>query len=165
MSRHLRPVALPRLVPTPRADPPYDDEAADDPSGAVPVSPPVTDGALALAPEPRASPLVLGPPDAPPDARRLRALGQAVAEVLAGVRPAATLAGRFTDRAHAELLRAGRMLRTRRPPRAGLPHVNRPHDGVIEMCVLVNCGDRNHVLALRLERRGVQWLCAEFETA
>ncbi|MEV5408018.1 Rv3235 family protein [Thermopolyspora sp. NPDC052614] len=162
MSRYLRPVALPRLVPTPRADPPYDDErtdaTADDPAG-----PPATFGALALAPEP--DPLVLDPPAPLPEPRRLRALGQAVAEVLAGIRPAASVADRFTDRAHAELVRAGTMLRTRLPPKAGLPHVHRPHDGAVEMCVLVNCGDRNHVLALRLERRGVQWLCTEFETA
>ncbi len=162
MSRHLRPVALPRLVPTPRADPPYDDERADA-AGGGPMGPPATYGALALAPEP--GPLVLDSPAPPPESRRLRALGQAVAEVLAGVRPAASVADRFTDRAHAELVRAGTMLRTRRPPRAGLPHVHRPHDGAVEMCVLVNCGDRNHVLALRLERRGVQWLCTEFETA
>lgn len=163
-SRRPRPVALPRLVPTPRADPPYDDEPGDV-SGEVPPGPATPRGAAVRPPEPMLGPLVLGPPGSRPDARRLRALGQAVAEVLAGVRPAAAVTDRFTGRAYAELVRAGTMLRTRRPPRTGLPHVHQPHDGAIEMCVLVNCGDRNHVLALRLERRGVQWLCTEFETA
>ena len=162
MSRHLRPVALPRLVPTPQVDPPYDDETPGLPL--APPAPPATWGALALAPEPRPVPV----PDeagSPPGGRRLRALAQAVAEVLAGRRPAATVADRFTDRAYAELVRAGTMIRTSRPPRVGLPHPCRPRDGVIEMCVLVHCAPRDHVLALRLERRGVQWLCTEFETA
>ncbi len=160
MTRPPRPVALPRLVRTPRIDPPYDDEVAA----------PVVDGALALAPRPRPAaprpaPAAERPAGPYPGPRRLRALGQAVAEVLAGMRPAATVADRFTERAYAELVRAGRMLRARRPPRAGRPHVSTPREGVIEMCLLVHCGERTHGLALRLERRGVQWLCTEWETA
>ncbi len=100
-----------------------------------------------------------------PDGRWLRGLGQAVAEVLAGRRPPATLADRFTERAHGELVRAGRMLDASRPPFAGRPRVQRPRDDVAEICLLVRCGARRHALALRLERQGVQWLCTDFETA
>ncbi|GII82770.1 hypothetical protein Ssi03_07600 [Sphaerisporangium siamense] len=102
---------------------------------------------------------------APPGARGLRALGQALAEVLAGRRPPAGVADHLTERAYAELVRAGRMIETRRPPLAGAPHVHRPRDGVVEACLLLHCGERSRVLALRVERRGTQWLCTEFETA
>jgi hypothetical protein len=101
----------------------------------------------------------------PPDERRLRSLGQAMAEILAGRRPASSVADRLTERAYAELVRAGKMIHTRRPPMVGLPHVNPPRDGVVEACLLVHCGERSHVLAIRLERHGVQWLCTDFETA
>ncbi len=117
----------------------------------------------ALAPEP--DPLVWGPPGAIPDERGLRLLGQALAEVLTGRRPAETVAGRLTDLAYRELVRAGQMIRATRPPLAGVPHVTEPREGVVEMCLLIRCGERSHVLALRLERRGVQWLVTDFETA
>ncbi|MEU6997108.1 Rv3235 family protein [Nonomuraea sp. NPDC046570] len=109
--------------------------------------------------------LVWGPPGAIPDERRLRHLGQAMAEVLAGRRPPKSVSDRLTERAYQELVRAGRMIDTRRPPFVGVPHVTQPNDAVVEMCLLVHCGERSHVLALRLERRGVQWLCTDFETA
>ncbi|GAA3525913.1 hypothetical protein GCM10022419_000810 [Nonomuraea rosea] len=114
---------------------------------------------------PATHPLVWGPPGSMPDERRLRHLGQALAEVLAGRRPPETLVDRLTDQAYRDLVRAGRMLHASQPPLAKSLHVNEPRDGAIEMCVLVQCGERNHVLAIRLERHGVQWLCTDFETA
>jgi hypothetical protein len=160
MPRPARPVSLPRLVSVPCADPPYDDERplSEEPATA-------TQGALALAYTPQVDPRVWGAPGSLPDERRLRSLGQAVAEILAGRRPPATVADRFTVRAHAELVRAGKMIDTRRPPLVGVPHVKQPREGAVEMCLLVHCGERSHVLAMRLERRGVQWLCTDFETA
>jgi hypothetical protein len=121
---------------------------------------PETHGSLALD-----TPLLWGPPGALPDERRLRHLGQALAEVLCGRRPPETVADRLTDQAYRELVRAGRMLDTTRPPFAGRPRITEPRDGAVEMCLLLHCGTRDHVLALRLERRGVQWLCTDFETA
>jgi hypothetical protein len=100
-----------------------------------------------------------------PDERKLRHLGQALAEVLTGRRAPETVADRLTERAYRELVQAGRMIRTSRTPFAGSMHVKEPRDGAVEMCVLVHCGERNHVLAVRLERRGVHWLCTDFETA
>ncbi|MFI6596176.1 Rv3235 family protein [Nonomuraea sp. NPDC050536] len=144
----------PRLSVSPTSEPPYDDEHRDEPG-------PQTQGSLALDPRP----LVWGPRGALPDERKLRHLAQALAEVLSGRRPPETVADRLTERAYRELVRAGRMINTRRPPWVGVPHVKQPRDGAIEMCALVNCGERHHVLALRLERRGVQWLCTDFETA
>ncbi|MET8156009.1 Rv3235 family protein [Sphaerisporangium sp. NPDC005289] len=101
----------------------------------------------------------------PPDLRELRGIGQAMAEILAGRRPPATVADRLTGRAYADLVRAGTMIRTRRPPLVALPHVKRPQDGAVEACLLVHCGERSHVLALRLERCGGKWLVTDFETA
>ncbi|WP_424529315.1 Rv3235 family protein [Sphaerisporangium viridialbum] len=170
--RSPRPVTLPRLRAVPPADPPYDDERGP---GSPPVAPPPTQGALALAydpprepREPRRGPYAIragGAAGSTPDERGLRSLGQAMAEILAGRRPPSTVADRLTGRAYAELVRAGRMIHTRRPPMVGLPHVNQPRDGAVEACVLVRCGERSHVLAIRLERHGTQWLCTDFETA
>jgi hypothetical protein len=167
MSRPPRPVPLPRIAPFPAAEPPYDD---DRPARDIPTASPYIQGTLALAFEPEPSelpvqrPLIWGPPGAIPDERRLRALAQAVAEILAGRRPPSSVSCHLTDRAHAELIRSGRIINSVRPPRTGRLHVSQPEDGVVEMCVLVHCGDRLRVLALRLERRGVQWLCTDFET-
>ncbi|MFG1703573.1 Rv3235 family protein [Nonomuraea sp. M3C6] len=146
--------AIPHIGVTPAPEPPYDDEKspAERPT-------PQVDGALAL------DALVWGPPGAIPDERKLRHLGQALAEVLSGRRPPETIADKLTGRAYRELVRAGRMIHANRPPFAKSLHVKEPRDGAVEMCVLVYCGDRNHVLAARLERRGVQWLCTDFETA
>lgn len=151
---------LPRISVVPTPDPPYDDDHTQPPAQ------PYVQGTLALAIDVHeARPLVWGPRGAIPDERRLRQLGQALAEVLTGRRAPETVADRLTDQAYRELVRAGRMIEAKRGPFAGLPHVKEPKDGAIEMCLLVHCGERSHVLALRLERRGVQWLCTDFETA
>ncbi|GGO75699.1 Rv3235 family protein [Nonomuraea cavernae] len=141
--------ALSRVTPVPESSDPRPEQV------------PQVRGALALEPRP----LVWGPPGSIPDERRLRLLGQALAEVLTGRRPPETVAERLTDQAYRELVRAGRMIESRRPPFAGVPHVKEPRDGAVEMCLLVHCGDRSHVLAVRLERRGVQWLVTDVETA
>ncbi|WP_220448058.1 Rv3235 family protein [Nonomuraea diastatica] len=148
--------AAPHVGITPAPEPSYDDVRHRAGSAAS-----QTHGALALD----ARPLVWGAPGSPPDERKLRHLGQALAEVLTGRRPPETLAGRLTDRAYRDLVRAGRMIAASRPPFAGRPHVTEPREGALEMCVVVHCGERDHVLAARLERRGHQWLCTDFETA
>src|SRR5262245_26833822 len=83
-----KPTPLPRLLPVP-ADPPYDDLR-------VPADPPPTHGALALACAPVTyEPMPRGSLE--PDERRLRGLGQAVAEILAGRRPPDTVQDRLTE--------------------------------------------------------------------
>ncbi|MFC6086986.1 Rv3235 family protein [Sphaerisporangium aureirubrum] len=159
MSRPPCRACVPGLRPPPSADPPYDDDRR-----AGRVAPPAGQGALALAHLPaRTGPYARG--DATPGERVLRGLAQAMAEVLAGRRPAGVVAGRLTEQAYGELLRAGRMISSPRQPLVGRPHVARPRDGVIEFCVLVHCGERSRVLALRLERGRRHWLCTDFETA
>ncbi|WP_433353425.1 Rv3235 family protein [Microtetraspora malaysiensis] len=160
-----RPIRLPRLLPVPAADPAYDEAPTGRLSAdaAVLDAPPRTYGALALASG--GGPLLHGPSGALPDERRLRGLGRAMAEILCGRRPPATVQGRLSERAYGELIRAGKMIDAPRPPMVGAPHIQRPDDGVVEMCLLIHCGPRSHALALRLERRGVQWLVTDFETA
>ncbi|GLW05321.1 hypothetical protein Misp01_04510 [Microtetraspora sp. NBRC 13810] len=162
MPRHLRSVPLPRFGAALTADPPYDDER---PAAGPASAPPYVQGTLALACEeadlPRPGRVR---PVRTPGERRLRALGQAFAEVLAGRRPAATVAAHATARAYAELRRAGRIIDADGPPFASRPHISMPTPDAIEMCLLVHCARRRRVLALRLERRGVQWLCTDFET-
>jgi hypothetical protein len=127
-------------------------------------APPGARGPLPLT-EPYGAAIVIGPVGSAPDERRLRGLGQAVAETLAGRRPPESIQDKMSERAYAGLLRAGTMLPAQRPV-VGLPHVQQPRDDVVEMCLLVRCDDdRSRVLALRLERRGVQWVITEFETA
>ncbi|WP_061299387.1 Rv3235 family protein [Herbidospora cretacea] len=169
---------LPRLAPIPALDPVYTHERhpADTPHHgtlALPTHPesqpaevrqfprqvPGTHGALALAHAPEPSP---GPV---PDERRLRGLAQALAEILAGRRPPQTVQQHLSGRAYANLLRAGKMIDSTRPPWVGVPRVQHPKDDVVEMCALVRCTPRSRVLAARLERYGVQWVLTEFETA
>lgn len=172
-----KPIPLPRLLSVPQADPPYDDERGTEGGrpatygslalafAPVETGPPDSDGRGVLLAEPSES-----PPGSPPRAgsvpgeRRLRGLGQAMAEILSGRRPPETVQDRLTERAYAGLCRAGKMIDARRPPLVGAPHIQQPRDGVIEMCLLVHCGVRSRALALRLERYGVQWLVTDFET-
>ncbi|MEU4835300.1 Rv3235 family protein [Streptosporangium sp. NPDC023615] len=145
-----RPSGAPGARPSgfPATRPP--EPAATRPPGPADAGPPGSSGAR--------------PPDGTPDGRWLRALVQAVAEILAGRRPPATVSAHLTTRAQAQLAGSGRAMRCTRPPRAGRVHVSRPEDGVVEMCAVVDCGERSRVLALRLERRGVRWLCVAVET-
>ncbi|GAA0982187.1 hypothetical protein GCM10009555_051670 [Acrocarpospora macrocephala] len=149
-----QPIPLPRLVPVPPADPPYDEQ-------------PRTTGSLALAPQPVRDrrPLAIGTSGSIPDERRLRGLGQALAEILAGRRPPETIQDRMSERAYTELIRAGKMIETPRAPMVGVPHVQSPRPGAVEMCLLVHCGPRSRALAIRLEKFGAQWLITDFETA
>ncbi|WP_245657815.1 Rv3235 family protein [Herbidospora mongoliensis] len=175
-------MSLPRLAPIPAPDPVYAHDRAlaeahhlsripgslSSDQGGLPAEVhrlhrpiPRTQGSLALAHEPETAPV----PGPVLDERRLRGLVQALAEILAGRRPPQTIQDRLSSRAYADLLRAGKMIDSTRPPWVGVPRVQHPKDDVAEMCALVRCTPRSRVLAARLERRGVQWVLTEFETA
>lgn len=177
-----RPTPLPRrpaaggwqVRPAPRIDGPYDDESGDP-------APPMVQGSLALAfpPPTRVSmPLRLVPPaggvpvtteptrrDLLPDPRPWTArLAQAIAEVLAGARPAAQLS-RVATLDVLQLLERGSGRLGARPgvppqrPIVGSVHVSEPRDGVAEACAVVDTGPRRRALALRLEGINGQWRC------
>ena len=168
--------ALPRRIPTPQAEPPYDDEVvAEAAAGLARV-----DGALALADPPRlpASPvrpelrLVRTPAERSttgrPDARAWALkLAQAVTEVLAGDRPATQLLRWTTARIYADLSRrAATTARELTVVRSGRtrPKVTRVvvcdvREGVVEASAIVDLGARTRAMAMRLEASGEHWVC------
>lgn len=99
--------------------------------------------------------------DPGPVARRL---SQAVAEVLAGIRPARQL----DDFAAPEVIRllcrnAGRLGGPARPPRqrpvVSSVHVREPCPGAAEACAVIDTGPRRRAIALRLDADGARWRC------
>jgi len=162
------------LRPVPRLDGPFDDERPDP-------MPAMVDGSLALAfpPPTRVSvPLRLVPPaggdfpagaptsrDLLPDPRPWTArLAQAIAEVLAGARPASQLSRVATLEVLQLLERgAGRLgVRPGAPPQRPIVasvHISEPRDGVAEACAVIDTGARKRALALRLEGVNGQWRC------
>jgi Family of unknown function (DUF6459) len=100
-----------------------------------------------------------------PDPRPLtRRLAQAIAEVLAGARPASQLSSHATHHVIRQLERNA----AQRTPRVGAPqrrplidslHLGEPCEGVIEACAVIDTGSRKRALALRLEGAGSQWRC------
>jgi hypothetical protein len=163
-----------QVRPVPRIDGPYDDERPE------PVIPMVA-GTLALSfpPPTRVSvPLRLVPPaggvsvasqptrrDLLPDPRPWTArLAQAIAEVLAGARPAGQLSRVATLEVLQLLERGSGRLGTRpgHPPQrpvVGSVHVSEPRDGIAEACAVVDTGPRRRALALRLEGIDGHWRC------
>jgi hypothetical protein len=95
-------------------------------------------------------------------------LAQAIAEVLAGARPASQLSSHTTLQVIRQLERwAGRhgaRAGTPQPgpiirPMIGSVHLNEPCEGVIEACAVIIAGSRARALALRLEAVRGQWCC------
>jgi hypothetical protein len=175
--------ALPRRLPTPQSEPPYDDDAGgSSPATAARPAPPSVEGTLALAdpapagtpalaPEPRLrlvpAPAVgshHGRPDPKAWAGRL---AQAVTEVLAGDRPPAQLLRWTTERIYDDLAcRAASTARELTVVRTGRtrPKVTRVmacevREGVVEASAVINVGARSKGMALRLEACGEHWLC------
>ena len=167
-----------RLLRAPVADPPYDDE--------LPAAVPLVEGSLALAfpPSGEPVPLRLVPPASLDDELAARPtpraelpdprgwcvrLAQAMAEILAGARPAGQLA-QFTTLDVLEHLErsTGRLgarnggTATLRPIVASV-HVSEPADGVAEACAVVDTGPRRRALALRLEGLDGRWRCTEVQ--
>lgn len=166
-----------QLRPVPPIDGPYDDERE-------PLAPPVS-GSLALSfpPPTRVSvPLRLVPPaggvtvtgeptrrDLLPDPRPWTSrLAQAVAEVLAGARPAAQLSRVATlEVLHLLERNAGRLGAgpglPRQRPVVGSVRVCEPRDGVAEACAVVDTGPRRRAIALRLEGQAGEWRCTAIQ--
>jgi hypothetical protein len=161
-----------RLVPSPSIDGPYDDEPGEP-------ALPMVDGSLALAfppPQRPSVPLRLVPPaqrdlsvqrgEALPDPRRWTVrLTQAMAEVLAGARPAQQLADvtslevlhlleRWAGRLH-----GGNRFGPATRPRVASVHFSQPVEGVGEACAVVDTGRRRRALAIRIEADRGRWKC------
>lgn len=91
-------------------------------------------------------------------------MAQAIAEILAGARPAAQLADVATPDVIRLLSRnSGRLrampgLRPQRPVIDAV-HVRAPCAGVAEACAVVNLGARCRAIAFRLELVDYRWRC------
>lgn len=93
-----------------------------------------------------------------------RRLAQAIAEVLAGARPAAQLSGHATPHVVRLLERNAGRLGSRdgapgRRPIVESVRLGEPRDGVVEACAVIDTGGRKRALALRLEANDGKWLC------
>lgn len=180
----------PRLIPTPRCEPPFD--ARD--TGRTHPQPAAAQAVLplhfALRHGPTVIPAVPGHPAQPagptdaflsdPDTRRWCAtFAQAVVEVLAGERPVAQLQARATRPVHALLERRAALalaqaakVRPRQVPpqrrrvparRLGIVHLHRPVPTAVEANVVVHEGGRARALAFRLEAVGGRWVAVALE--
>lgn len=91
-------------------------------------------------------------------------LAQAIAEILAGARPANQLAETATPEVISLLARNAGRLRARHDaapqrPLVDAVHLGEPLPGVAEACAVVDLGVRCRALAFRLEQTGYRWRC------
>jgi uncharacterized protein DUF6459 len=148
--------------------PPYDDEAGD-------TAPDSRDLEVAAddAARPSHGP---GPGDAPrsdpPKPRRSGGwpsqFAQALAEALAGTRPARQLTPWTTEQTRRRIAELGPLLTTGLQPKVRRIMTSVPRSGVIELTAVVGFGPRVRVLALRLERvdrARDRWRCTAIESA
>ncbi len=161
-----------RRVPVPDAAPPFDDElagGADQQRGPAPPS--AGRGHEQPAPRQDPGPAQTGPAQTEPWPGRF---AQALAEALAGARPAQQLTPWTTEQARKRIRQLGPLLSTQQRPRVRRLVASAPVPGVVEMTVIVSAGPRLRAIAVRLERSagagphpatGQQWICTAVEAA
>ncbi|MHB1595698.1 MAG: Rv3235 family protein [Streptosporangiaceae bacterium] len=139
-----------RSIPVPDVAPPYDD-ARQPRRGRAP-----RHGAETPIQSQRLAPAVPGGQVADPWPGRF---AQALAETLAGTRPARQIEPWTSQRARERISRLGPMLATGDRPRIRRLIASSPAGGVLEMTVVIGLGGRVLALAVRLERTDVQPRC------
>ncbi len=177
----------PRLEPAPNSEPPFDVPGAGVRSSAsssiqgtlaltftLPSGVPATPAAwLRLVPPPAPDPQPTspaGPPLADPQVWAAR-LAQAVAEVLAGERPARQLLHWTTPEIYSKLARravlAAGSSAAQRSATSHIVlrriHVQTPADGIVEATTVIHGARRSRALTFRLEARDGRWLCTVLE--
>jgi Family of unknown function (DUF6459) len=94
---------------------------------------------------------------------------QALAEALAGSRPAGQVRPWTTEQARRRIRQLGPTLRADQRPRVRRVLTSVPRSDVVEMTVIIGIGARVHAMAVRLERAdadaGQPWLCTAIEAA
>lgn len=97
---------------------------------------------------------------------------QALAEALAGARPAQQLTPWTTEQARRRIRQLGPLLASGQRPKVRRIMTSAPAANVLEMTAVVGFGPRVRVLALRLERAptadrqgGTRWCCTAIESA
>jgi hypothetical protein len=172
-----------RMFHIPDSAPPFDEAlpagATDriaEPSAAAPGAtvrmagaPPLP--AAALAPDARGHWTAPGPGTG--SARWPNQFAQALAETLAGSRPARQMTPWTTEQVRTAIQRLGAHLGTGQRPRVRRVLTSSPAAGVMEMTVVIGFGNSVRALAVRLERvpdrlddaRAQRWLCTAVEAA
>jgi hypothetical protein len=156
------PVAVRRLA-VPDSAPPYDDERAAAVAG--PASQDGRDPAAEADSADRAR--RAGEPAAGADCWPGQ-FAQALAEALAGSRPANQLVPWTTEQARRRIRQLGPTLATGQRPRVRRVMTSAPREDVLEITAVVGFGARVRVLALRLERADAgepAWQCTALESA
>lgn len=162
-----------RRVELPQAAPPYDGQL---PCAQAAVAPPGGDQAAETPPAetppadaPPADPLSAG---AVPGGDQLNGwpgqFAQALAEALAGARPACQVVPWTTEQARRRIRQLGPLLQAGSRPRVRRVRTFVPHSGALEMTVIVGVGQRVRALAVRLEQAGGEqgrWVCTAIEAA
>ena len=193
------PVALPSRVPIPAAGPPYDDQAgldlpspptalaaaepdrgpdqpgrADRPGRAHGQAPAEGPGTADRAPGRPPEGAGVPPSDGPATSAWASRFAQALAEALAGSRPARQIAPWTTEQARRRIQQLGPMLQDGPRPVVRRVLTSRPRPDVVEMTVIIGVGPRTRAIAVRLERarpssarpdRGRPWICTVIEAA
>ncbi len=137
--------------------------------GTVPGHGSVPTGAAVTPPVPTAA----GAPTRAAPARWPNQFAQALAETLAGSRPARQMTPWTTEQVRTAIQRLGAHLGTGQQPRVRRVLTSYPAAGVMEMTVVIGFGNSVRALAVRLERapdrsddaRGQRWLCTAVEAA
>jgi Family of unknown function (DUF6459) len=155
-----------RRVPVPDSAPPYDGEEAASPRA----GPADSSGPSGPAPSRTAGPRGrAGAAEGRPGAGAWPSqFAQALAEALAGSRPAQQLTPWTTEQARKRIRQLGPLLATGQRPRLRRLMTSAPACDVLELTAVVGFGPRVRVLALRLERvadTGEHWRCTEIESA
>jgi len=135
-ARAIRPVGVPAAAP------PFDDEGAAGPRDHGNAH--LTDGAGGEFPGRRGS-------GAAVTGTWPSQFAQVLSETLAGARPASQLTPWTTEQARKRISQLGSVLTAARQPRVRVI-VSSPAQGVLEMTVIVDLGDRSRAVAVRLER-------------
>jgi hypothetical protein len=160
------------LLAVPDPAPPFDDAvAATEPLRQVPAT-------TAIGQEARTDATPNGPAPARQPAGWPGQFAQALAETLAGSRPAEQLRPWTTEQARRRIRQLGPTLSTGQRPKVRRIMTSAPSPDIVEMTAVVHFGARTRVLALRLERaeppgrpgcppKGTrqQWLCTAIESA
>ncbi len=163
-------VRVPRVLPVPDPNPPYD--SVDAVWRRIPPARSHQQGVLALEfmlpsglparPVARMTPARSRRDEAD---RWSRLLAQAFAETIGGTRPPAQLRFWATKYVHRRLLLAIRLAGAAGPRgwTVGAVHLQTPARGTVEVTATLHGSGHAHSMAFRLEARGDQWLCTALD--
>jgi Family of unknown function (DUF6459) len=167
-----------RRLPLPASAPPYDDQSRAPRPRSADTGRPQTQAKRDQQPPPPPSARDLHAgadrPAAPGSGEWPGQFAQALAEALAGSRPARQVTPWTTEQARRRISQLGPVLKADQRPRVRRVLTSVPDTDIVEMTVIIGVGPRIRAMAVRLERAGPgrahpgrerQWLCTAIEAA